>query len=462
MAALVIAALAVGHIGPLRQLQASVGARLGTAHYADGVSVAEVPLSFGDTGLPALQSALADHGVLLDRSHWRVLRLSGADRRRFLHSQCTNELAGAPAGALLDACALDAQGRTIDLVTVADVPSRDELLVIASPNRGERLAASFERLIFPLDKVRCELEPHGTSALLECMGPAAHGAVARALSLQRDQLPPPDRAAMIGDVLVLGSGSLSRVHGSACVLLAPAARAAHLWRQLSGADDSGGRPPLLGGEREWQALRIACGRPFPDAELTRETNPLEAGLYHTVSFRKGCYIGQETVSKVNAAPAPKQRLFGLRLDRPLPPGAALFAEGEQGEGAGARAGVVTSMLPDGQGLALIRSAVGTAGLRVRGKPGAEGEEASRGAVLDVPFASRSEAQSAAPREAVASGAPAAEASADAKALAAAAAAAEAEAARKAAKLAAMQARFDAFKAGAAAKPQQSETGGQAG
>ncbi|KAG8470130.1 hypothetical protein KFE25_008551 [Diacronema lutheri] len=453
-----LASQAVGSLQPLRQLQVARGARLGAVSYADGEVADDVVVAFGPAHdgdgadlLPALRRALAADCVVLDRSHWRVLRLRGEDRRRFLHSQCTNELAGAPAGALLDACVLDAQGRMVDLLTVADVPSDGELVIVASPNRGARLAAAFERVIFPLDRVECGLEPRGRSALFELIGAGARRRAARALGVVEAELPAANGARVIGDVLALGSGSLSRAHDGACALLAPAARAAALWDALGvrepGAGTGAGEP-ALGGEREWQALRIACGRPFPDAELTRETNPLELGLYHTISFKKGCYLGQETVAKVNAAPAPKQRLFGVRLDRPLPVGAPLFADGA--DGSGARAGIVTSMLASGDGLAIIRSAVGSAGLRVRGETDGAGG-GSRGQVVELPFASRSEAQSAGPRDTVGGDASApAAAAADAKALAAAAAAAEAEAARKAAKLAAMQARFDAFKASSSA------------
>lgn len=48
-----------------------------------------------------------------------------------------------------------------------------------------------------------------------------------------------------------------------------------------------------------QTLRVLQGRPYPDQELTLEVTPLEAGLWHTVSFTKGCYLGQETIAKVS-------------------------------------------------------------------------------------------------------------------------------------------------------------------
>lgn len=52
------------------------------------------------------------------------------------------------------------------------------------------------------------------------------------------------------------------------------------------------------GESDWERGRITQGRPAPGSELTEDYNPLEAGLSHTVSLSKGCYIGQETLAKV--------------------------------------------------------------------------------------------------------------------------------------------------------------------
>jgi hypothetical protein len=426
---------------PLRVLQKAQGARLAPIAYGDGLITAEpIPVCFAqdEALLTPLLKAVADDCLVLCRSHWRVIRLRGQDRYRFAHSQLTNEFVDVPAGSVRDACVLDSQGRTVDLTTVADVTQTSELCILASPNRGDRLAAAFDKVIFPLDKVEVTLDPEGVSALFEVLGPRASARAAAALGVTEAELPDDGRCALVGEVLVIGGGSFSRVHGRACTLLAPAASATELWSRLS---DGG---VALGGDAEYHALRIACGRPFPDAELTRNINPLEAGLYHTISFAKGCYLGQETVSKVNAAPAPKQRLMGLRFERAVAPGTTLVVDDDSAT----RAGVVTSMLACGRGLGTIRSAIGAAGLRVRTVPDDDGGAApTRGEVTEIAYASRSEGQSvrAIEQVTVAVGAE------ELRATAAAAAAAETEAARKAAKLAAMAERFAAFKAAEAAK-----------
>lgn len=56
------------------------------------------------------------------------------------------------------------------------------------------------------------------------------------------------------------------------------------------------------------------GLPFPGKELTSDYNPLEAGLWHTVHFDKGCYIGQESISRVNAYNAVRTALYGVSFE----------------------------------------------------------------------------------------------------------------------------------------------------
>lgn len=53
------------------------------------------------------------------------------------------------------------------------------------------------------------------------------------------------------------------------------------------------------GTEAWEEARILNGVPVPGRELTDLYNPLEAGLLHAVSLAKGCYVGQETLSKVH-------------------------------------------------------------------------------------------------------------------------------------------------------------------
>ncbi|KAJ1469333.1 hypothetical protein T484DRAFT_1852108, partial [Baffinella frigidus] len=76
---------------------------------------------------------------------------------------------------------------------------------------------------------------------------------------------------------------------------------------------------VLAGADAWEALRIMDGVPAPGKELTLDHNPLEAGLWGTVSFDKGCYIGQETIARLRTSGGVKQQLFSLSPTPDSPP-----------------------------------------------------------------------------------------------------------------------------------------------
>jgi folate-binding protein YgfZ len=151
-------------------------------------------------------------------------------------------------------------------------------------------------------------------------------------------------------------------------LIVPASDAAKLWKTLTAA----GAIPM--GDRVWEQLRIEQGRPTPDHELTDDYNPLEAGLWQTISFDKGCYIGQETIARLNTYKGVKQQLWGVRLSAPAEPGSVITVEGD-------KVGKLTSFTETDQGpfgLAYIRTKAGGVGLKVQVAE-VEGE------IVDVPF-----------------------------------------------------------------------------
>ncbi len=67
--------------------------------------------------------------------------------------------------------------------------------------------------------------------------------------------------------------------------------------------------------------RICSGIPeFPDDLIQEKSFPLESRLkeMNGVSFKKGCYIGQELVSRTHYTGTIRKTFFPLRLEQPLP------------------------------------------------------------------------------------------------------------------------------------------------
>jgi folate-binding protein YgfZ len=81
-----------------------------------------------------------------------------------------------------------------------------------------------------------------------------------------------------------------------------------------------------------ELFRIERGIPRWGRELTEEIIPIEANLEEqAIDYEKGCYIGQEVISRMKMSGQTNKRLCGLVSlnDSPLWPGMRLFPNGER-------------------------------------------------------------------------------------------------------------------------------------
>lgn len=92
---------------------------------------------------------------------------------------------------------------------------------------------------------------------------------------------------------------------------------------------------------ELEAFRIAHGVPLWGRELNDGILPPEAGLDVTdISYHKGCYIGQEVISRIKSAGKLNKRLVRLKFDAALPTNNLSLVDA-----AGHDAGSLTSVSP---------------------------------------------------------------------------------------------------------------------
>jgi aminomethyltransferase len=77
------------------------------------------------------------------------------------------------------------------------------------------------------------------------------------------------------------------------------------------------------GRRTWESLTLEAGTPLFESELDGRI-PNVVGLRNAVDFDKGCFVGQEVVSRVENRGRPSQRLVGVRPEAVPESGAAVF------------------------------------------------------------------------------------------------------------------------------------------
>ncbi|MUL38676.1 YgfZ/GcvT domain-containing protein [Gloeocapsopsis dulcis] len=341
----------------LRNIQVKTGAK-----FAGNTQDIEVPVSFGNdvAGLQASQEEI----VVCDRSHWGRIQVSDEERLRFLHNQSTNDFQQLKPGQGCDTVFITSTARTIDLVTA--YVTEEAVLLLVSPNRRKFLMEWLDRYIFFADKVQLKDITDETAAF-SLIGPKSDAVLEQlGASAIINQPYAHHTLVNIGSEVRVTVGSGLALPGY--TLIVPVAAAANVWNSIVQA----GVKPI--GDRVWEQLRILQGRPTPEKELTEDYNPLEAGLWHSISFDKGCYIGQETIARLNTYKGVKQHLWGIRLDSQVEPGGVITVGDE-------KVGRLTSCTATEQGyfgLGYIRNKAGGIGLRVE-----IGD--TRGEIVDVPF-----------------------------------------------------------------------------
>ena len=117
-------------------------------------------------------------------------------------------------------------------------------------------------------------------------------------------------------------------------------------------------------EDDYEAHRLVLGVPGPADWGTDKTYPIEADfdLLNGIDFKKGCFVGQETTSRMKRRGVIKNRMLPITFDGPPPAFGAEVLAGEL------RAGEVLSGR-DGRAMALLRlDRIEGADLTVDGRP----------------------------------------------------------------------------------------------
>jgi aminomethyltransferase len=234
-----------------------------------------------------------------------VLAITGEDRVEFVDNAVSNRVP-AEDGQGVYALLLDPQG---GIETDMYVYNADErLLVFLPPERTEAVAEDWSSKVFIQDVTVADASdefgvfgvhgPKSTEKIASVLG--GPGAPERPLSFVRGSM-------VDAGVTVIATDAPLGEEGYEVVCAADHAEEVFdtlINRGLNAA-------PF--GYRTWDALSAEAGTPLFEYEL-EGTVPNVLGLRNAFDFEKGCYVGQEVVSRVENQGRPSRRLVGLDLD----------------------------------------------------------------------------------------------------------------------------------------------------
>ena len=199
---------------------------------------------------------------------WRVLALSGPDRKPFLHGLVTSDVKGIKPGKDLPSCLLTPKGKLQAHFWAYE--DKERLLLVCPDETAGALSAALGKMIMLSESKLADITEKWRVVFTS--GRTADG------------------------------GFPCAALGGYLVLLEPSAK-------VSGREWTA---------QEFERRRIEKGVPRFGVDMDGDTIPLEARLDSSISFNKGCYMGQETISRIHHLGHVNKLLVGLRFDSEPP------------------------------------------------------------------------------------------------------------------------------------------------
>jgi len=263
-------------------------------------------------------------GVLDLSSRSRVC-VTGPDRQRFINGQVTNNVKDLKGGQGCYAALVTAKGKMQSDLFIYCLP--DELLLDFEPGLTAAVMERLERYVIA-DDVQV-VDVGSVYGLLTVQGPRSAD-VARAVGLEPPSAPLNwSRSESTGGEIYSMSNARGTVAGFDVFVPAEQVRAMRERLVQAAAKVQGGASSV----EALEIVRIESGIPKFGVDMDETNLASEAGIEaRAISYSKGCYIGQEVISRVRAFGQVARSLRGLRFPAELPQfpqkGHKLFRDGK--------------------------------------------------------------------------------------------------------------------------------------
>ena len=257
----------------------------------------------GSDSCAADYQALTAAGGYVELADWSTVTMTGEDRQAFLHNMCTNDIRGLSPGEGCEAFCTDVKGKIVAHVYILARETQLELLTV--PGQAETLIAHLDRYIIREDVQL--LDRTSETCWLLIVGARANRVLAE-LGIpaqlenpwQHTLLPVEAAECLIARCDLLGSDGF--LLGCACQTIS----------QVEARLQSNGAQRCS--VAAWNALRIESGLPLFGADYSSAQLPQEIDRdQRAISFNKGCYLGQETIARIDALGHVNQKVVLLQF-----------------------------------------------------------------------------------------------------------------------------------------------------
>ena len=312
------------------------------------VAVASSEAAQAHFGDPALELNAARSGAFISPlSHFGLLRFSGVDAQAFLQGQVTCDLREVTPVHAQYGGYCSPQGRLLATFVLMLAPQG--YLMLLPAGTAESIAARLKKFVLR-SKVTIEREE-----LVRAVGLGGPGTAAALATV----IGPPPAGPL--EMVLYPTSTLLRLPGNAFLALVPSAGIGPLWNALAAL-------AVPAGSAAWDWLQVRSGIPWITVPTQDQFIPQMVGLdaLGGISFDKGCYPGQEIVTRTHYLGAVKRQLRSGHVDGLAQAGDELVAGGQ-------KRAVVVNAAPSPDGgcdlLAVAQTAADGESLHLRAESG---------------------------------------------------------------------------------------------
>lgn len=271
--------------------------------------------SSGDLSAEAALQAVRRGAAVADLSARGRVELQGADRAKLLHNLCTQDVAGMAPGHGREAFFLDAKGKIVDFARLFMLEGSTWLDL--APGRAAPIIKHLDRYIIREDVKLVDQTP--LTSQLHVVGPKAAELLDSLGASVPDATPLSTHETSLGGVPVQLRGVARSLYPGWDVI-ALLDQSEKVKQCLANAGEALGLAELDDATMEF--LRVEAGIPEFGVDFSGDNLAQELDRNETaISFVKGCYLGQETVARLDAMGHVNRILRGVRA----PAGAELVA-----------------------------------------------------------------------------------------------------------------------------------------
>jgi tRNA-modifying protein YgfZ len=258
-----------------------------------------------------------------DLGQGTVIRFRGADRCRVFNNLCTQDLRKLSDRQAFETFVTDVKGRTFGHGVAMSMDS--ECFLITVPDQGAKLVPHYDRYIIREDAIVTDVSNEFQFWLFEDRAVAA-----KAFAMEVDATP----AKHCVNTASLGGNQICLVHApwigpESILALVPAEQGSETIAERLGSE---WRSSDMSRRADWELARIEAFWPWYGVDLDDRHLPQELDRdASAISFNKGCYLGQETIARLDMLGKVQKKLVKLLIETSLSPAvhSTVHAEGKE-------------------------------------------------------------------------------------------------------------------------------------